>query len=325
MVLAHELGHSLWEDVLPHPADKTEEKAIYEGLSDCFAMAAMNDMQQEWLSDPANSPPHPGYQDLGTYAPFSFWAGSYANEDTAQLTPGYPNLWNPKKSWPLDWPTPGFKFTVWSGDRSTFSDYERDSTLFGAVCRLMVTGGPTVAVENTSVKVPAAVTGGGSLHDALASTVQGVVDRQLGFARLTRLMMFTFLEAQKPPTSFHDLIEILAVNRKMLATNEWFETGSEAASHLCRVRLRARQRERVERRDHSEPARRHGGREPDRRRLQLLAADSRHAVRQGRGLLRGQRDRRAGERDHLPPAADAHHRQASPATPCTGSCSWECA
>ena len=325
MVLAHELGHSLWEDVLPHPADKTEEKAIYEGLSDCFAMAAMNDMQQEWLSDPANSPPHPGYQDLGTYAPFSFWAGSYANEDTAQLTPGYPNLWNPKKSWPLDWPTPGFKFTVWSGDRSTFSDYERDSTLFGAVCRLMVTGGPTVAVENTSVKVPAAVTGGGSLHDALASTVQGVVDRQLGFARLTRLMMFTFLEAQKPPTSFHDLIEILAVNRKMLATNEWFETGSEAASHLRRVRLRARQRERVERRDHSEPARRHGGRQPDRRRLQLLAADSRHAVRQGRGLLRGQRDGRAGERDHLPPAADAHHRQASPATPCTGSCSWECA
>ena len=91
MVLAHELGHSLWEDVLPHPADKTEEKAIYEGLSDCFAMAAMNDMQQEWLSDPANSPPHPGYQDLGTYAPFSFWAGSYANEDTAQLTPGYPH------------------------------------------------------------------------------------------------------------------------------------------------------------------------------------------------------------------------------------------
>jgi hypothetical protein len=226
MVLAHELGHSLWEDVLPHPADKTEEKAIYEGLSDCFAMAAMNDMQQEWLSDPANSPPHPGYQDLGTYAPFSFWAGSYVNEDTAPLTPGYPNLWNPKKSWPLDWPAPGFKFTVWSGDRSSPSDHERDSTLFGAVCRLMVTGGPTVAVENTSVKVPAAVTGGGSLHDALAS-VQGVVDRQLGFARLTRLMMFTFLEAQKPPTSFHDLIEILAVNRKMLATNEWFETGSE--------------------------------------------------------------------------------------------------
>ncbi len=92
MVLAHELGHSLWEDVLPRPADKTEEKAIYEGLSDCFAMAAMNDMQQEWLSDPANSPPHPGYQDLGTHAAFSFWAGSYLNEDTAQLTPGYPDV-----------------------------------------------------------------------------------------------------------------------------------------------------------------------------------------------------------------------------------------
>ena len=85
MVLAHELGHSLWEDVLPHPADKTEEKAIYEGLSDCFAMAAMNDMQQEWLSDPANSPPHPRYPDLDTYAPFissasarSFWSMTIA-------------------------------------------------------------------------------------------------------------------------------------------------------------------------------------------------------------------------------------------------------
>lgn len=54
-----------------------------------------------------------------------------------------------------------------------------------------------------------------------------MVDRQLGFARLTRLMKYTFLEAQEHPMSFHDLIEILAVNRKMLASTEWSETDSE--------------------------------------------------------------------------------------------------
>lgn len=226
MVLAHELGHSLWFDVLPGPPDGTEERAIFEGLADCFAMAAMNDMQQEWEADPTGNPPHPGYDTLGTFAPFSFWAGSYDKDDIT-ISPGYPNLYNPKKSWPLDWPSAGFRFTTWSGNRSTFSDYEKDSTLLGAVCRLMVTGGPTVAVPKSGSNSPAAVTAAGYSTDALATGPYGVVDRQLGFARLTRLLKYTFLDAQAHPTSFHDLINILAVNRKTLASTEWSETSSE--------------------------------------------------------------------------------------------------
>ncbi|MBI3207163.1 MAG: hypothetical protein HYZ29_36840 [Myxococcales bacterium] len=223
MVLAHELGHSLWLDVLNEPPDKSEKKAIYEGLSDCFAMAAMNDMQQDWTNDPVNNPPHPGYDDLHSFAPFSFWAGSYKDASKAEYAPGYPNLWNPKKSWPLDWPTPGFRFTHWAGRRSLDSDYEKDSTLVGGVCRLMVTGGPTVAVDKDI-----AVTGGGQLGDSLGSVSGVVVDRQAGFQRLTRLLMYTLLEAKNEPTSFHDFVDILAANRKTLSTSAgWFETNSE--------------------------------------------------------------------------------------------------
>ena len=223
MVLAHELAHSLWLDVLKEPPDKTERKAIYEGLSDCFAMAAMNDMQQDWTNDPANNPPHAGYEDLHSFAPFSFWAGSYVDASKAEVSPGYPNLWNPKKSWPLDWPSPGFHFSYWAGRRSLTTDYEEDSTLVGGVCRLMVTGGPTVAVSKD-----VAVTGGGGLHDALAASGTGVVDRQESFKRLTRLLMYTLLEAKNEPTSFHDFIDILAANRKTLSTTEgWFQSDSE--------------------------------------------------------------------------------------------------
>lgn len=57
MVLAHELGHSVWTDVLPYPALFTEERAVFEGLADCFAMAAMDDMRREWEADPTSSPP----------------------------------------------------------------------------------------------------------------------------------------------------------------------------------------------------------------------------------------------------------------------------
>ncbi|MBK7584487.1 MAG: hypothetical protein IPI67_30320 [Myxococcales bacterium] len=216
MVLAHELAHSVYFDVLPEAADQTEEKAISEGIPDCFAMAAMNDMQQEWENDPINNPPHLGYTDpaLADYAPFSFWAGSYV-DDAHLATPGYPNLWNPKKSWPLQWPTPLFRFTHWSGLRSLKTDYEEDSTLVGGPCRMLVTGGPSVVAAG-----PRAITAGGNTADALAFSSQGV-DRQEGFKRLTRLMLFTLIEAKNHPTSFNDFIDVLAANAQGLALAEW--------------------------------------------------------------------------------------------------------
>jgi hypothetical protein len=216
MVLAHELAHSVWTDVLPFPAAKTEENAIFEGLADCFAMAAMGDLTEEWEQSPLENPPHVGYTDaaLADRAPFSFWAGSYV-DDAHLATPGYPNLWDPKLSWPLGWPSPSFRFTRWSGLRSTFHDHEEDSTLVGAVCRMFVTGGHSPVGGSAR-----AVTAGAHFSDALAYSGSGV-DRRAGFARVTRLLLYTLLEAKHHPTSFHDLIDILAANAQTLAASEW--------------------------------------------------------------------------------------------------------
>ncbi|MFO0571761.1 MAG: hypothetical protein U0263_39415, partial [Polyangiaceae bacterium] len=229
MVLAHEFAHSVRRDVNPAPADiQSEEMAISEGISDCFAMSALNDMQNEWDGDPIENPPHLGYSDpaLQNIAPFSFWAGSYV-DDLHLATPGYPNLFNPKDSWPDDWPNTGFRFTHWSGRRPIDSNYERNSTLLGAVCRLLVTGGATVAVDKNR-----AVTAGGYSSDALAFSSQGI-NRNESFRRLTRLLLLTLIEAKNYPLSFHDFIETLAGNAEALGLNEW---GEGNISHEQRVK-----------------------------------------------------------------------------------------
>lgn len=119
-------------------------------------------------------------------------------------------------SWPLQWPAGKFdRYTRWSGRRSAFVRDEEDSTLVGAVCRMLVTGGPSVVGASAR-----AVTAGGNFNDALAFSGTGV-DRQAGFERLTRLQLFMLLEAKNHPASFHDLIDILAANAQTLALTEW--------------------------------------------------------------------------------------------------------
>ncbi len=231
MVLAHEFGHSVYRDTLPHAANQTEEKSIGEGIADCFAAAALRDMKDEWEADPVNHPPHLGYSDpVMGHPEFSFWAGSY--KDALNLTkPGYPNLFNPKESSPTDWPVKPFRFSHWSGLRPTDDDYEEKSTLVGAVCRLLVTGGHSWAKTNV------AETAGGSPKDALYDPV-GVPQKdkeRVGFERLRRLLLYTLIDSKNHAKTFHDFIEILAGNAKQLAKTEWPATSLEIDEKVRRA------------------------------------------------------------------------------------------
>ena len=75
------------------------------------------------------------------------------------------------------------------------SDYEVNSTLFGGVCKLMVTGGPN-PVLGEAIKE----TGGGEQTDALAP---GVGNEALSAERVGQLLVETFTNTKQYPQTFH--------------------------------------------------------------------------------------------------------------------------
>ena len=207
--IAHEFGHSIVNEALGQPlGDVTKEVAsISEGLADCFAGLILSESVDDL---------GPQYQSAGKeQAPWKLTYGSFP--DLA----GFPNLVNPKQTW-FGQPLP---YTYWAGQQSKAapftppdeekekSRYEVNSTLFGGVCKLMVTGGPNPVLGN-SVKE----TGGGSSSDALAP---GLGNEALSAERVGELLVETFTNTKQYPQTFHTLIDVLAVGAGQLAQSRW--------------------------------------------------------------------------------------------------------
>lgn len=211
--VAHEFGHSIVNEALGQPlGDETQEvAAISEGLSDCFAGLILS----ESVGDLG-----PQYQSAGKeQAPWKLTYGSFRG--SFPNTAGFPNLVNPK----LTWFGQDLPYTYWAGQQTKAlvfkqpgelkqtSDYEVNSTLFGGVCKLMVTGGPNPVLDDTKKE-----TGGGDPDDALAP---GLGNELLSAERVGELLVETFTNTKQYPQTFHTLIDVLAAGAGQLAQSRW--------------------------------------------------------------------------------------------------------
>jgi hypothetical protein len=223
--VAHELGHSVVNDLLGEPVgDKTKEVAsISEGLSDCFAGLILGDSFGELSLQ---------YQGQGEQqAPWKLTYGSFRG--SFPETAGFPNLVNPKLTW-FGQPLP---YTYWAGQQSKQapftppneeqekSRYELNSTLFGGVCKLLVTGGPNPVLSEAFKE-----TGGGSYGDALAPG-----NLALSAERVGELLVESFTTAKQYPQTFHDLIDVLAMGAGQLAQNRWALSKTATSERVRRA------------------------------------------------------------------------------------------
>jgi hypothetical protein len=204
--IAHEFFHSFSWDYTHKAGVNTVSSVDFdeldEGMADCFAMIFTKTHLSEMNDMPAL--PHPFHLGSGLYT------------DANKGTLGLVNLVNPRNS-------ESEEFTTWAGDRAIASDRDEhtNSTLMSGVCKLLITGGGITDPEITPHINVSGHLNTIALGFTPVSGNAGTNNEELGYERLTDLLLHTVQSgALDPSRQWLDFIEAFATQADRLAA-QW--------------------------------------------------------------------------------------------------------